>query len=250
MSFLPLRELEATSLFRMDFSQTWITVPEGNITATAQVNSIYVDSSKISAFCASKVCTVKVGAVPSFSNLKITFGQLTNPRYTANQTISTLIYFAPNINSTHSVIVSSTNYQPMPIIVNSLSQSDQGVGTNDVTYVFNVSFSYVPKNPEINIEIPSQIGYNNIATEISFYGGVQNIAPTFTANFIGLQLISEEIVNPNGFMLLTMHGFRNPRYIGLSSSFNITMSQRETNTTNNCITCRVAILYADASSLL
>jgi len=35
----------------------------------------------------------------------------------------------------------------MPIIVNSISQSDFGVGSQDVTYTINVSFSYVPKDP-------------------------------------------------------------------------------------------------------
>lgn len=40
---------------------------------------------------------------------------------------------------------------PMPVTVNSVTQSDFGVGSNEVTYTFNVSFSYVPTNPEISI---------------------------------------------------------------------------------------------------
>jgi len=43
----------------------------------------------------------------------------------------------------------------MPVIVNSVFQSDYGVGSQDVTYIFNVSFSYIPKDPEISIEIPA-----------------------------------------------------------------------------------------------
>ncbi len=39
----------------------------------------------------------------------------------------------------------------MPIIVNSITQSDYGVGTYDVAYKLNVSFSYIPSNPEISI---------------------------------------------------------------------------------------------------
>jgi hypothetical protein len=39
----------------------------------------------------------------------------------------------------------------MPVTVNSVIQSDYGVGTYDVAYKFNVSFSYVPSNPEISI---------------------------------------------------------------------------------------------------
>jgi hypothetical protein len=65
-----------------------------------------------------------------------------------------------------------------------------------------------------------------------------------------LSIQSVEIINPNGFMLLTLYGFRNPRYIGNSSSFNITMVQKKTTFSNNCVTCRVALLYANSSKLL
>lgn len=40
---------------------------------------------------------------------------------------------------------------PMPVTVNSVTQSDFGVGSNEVTYTLNVSFSYIPTNPEISI---------------------------------------------------------------------------------------------------
>ena len=39
----------------------------------------------------------------------------------------------------------------MPITVNSVLQSDYGVGTQEVIYTFNLSFTYVPKDPEISI---------------------------------------------------------------------------------------------------
>ena len=63
-------------------------------------------------------------------------------------------------------------------------------------------------------------------------------------------LRSDEMVNPQGFMLLTLKGFRNPRFIGTSSSFNVSMVQRRTSTTSNCATCRVAYLYSNSSRLL
>ncbi len=43
--------------------------------------------------------------------------------------------------------MSSSAYTVMPIIVNSITQSNYGVGSQDVTYWLNLSFSYVPKNP-------------------------------------------------------------------------------------------------------
>ena len=63
-------------------------------------------------------------------------------------------------------------------------------------------------------------------------------------------LKSDEMLNPNGFMLLTLRGFRNPRYIGTSSSFNVSMVQKRTPTSSNCATCRVAYLYGNSSKLL
>jgi len=51
-------------------------------------------------------------------------------------------------------------------------------------------------------------------------------------------------------MLLTLHGFRNPRFIGTSKSFNVSIVQKKTTTSTNCVTCRVAYLYTNSSSLL
>ncbi len=42
--------------------------------------------------------------------------------------------------------------------------------------------------------------------------------------------------------MLTLKGFRNPQFIGKSSSFNVTMIQKRTPTSSNCVTCRVAYL--------
>lgn len=138
----------------------------------------------------------------------------------------------------------------MPVTVNSITQSDFGVGSQDVTYTMNVSFSYVPKDPEISIEIPSEVAYLTLDTELTFYGTVQNISAFSTINMLIFSLKSDEISNPNGYMLLKLHGFRNPRFIGTSTSFNVSMVQKKTATSSNCATCRVAYLYANSSKLL
>jgi len=58
------------------------------------------------------------------------------------------------------------------------------------------------------------------------------------------------MLSPNGFMLLSLKGFRNPRFIGSTSSFNVSMIQKRIPTTNNCVSCRVAFLYANSTKLL
>ena len=65
-----------------------------------------------------------------------------------------------------------------------------------------------------------------------------------------MQLSFNEMTTPNGFMLLSLSGFRNPRYIGSSSSFNITMVQKKTNFSSSCVTCKVTYLYPNSSKLL
>ena len=65
-----------------------------------------------------------------------------------------------------------------------------------------------------------------------------------------LTLNVTEFVSPNGFMLLSLTGFSNPSFIGSSSSFNITMVQKMIPTSNNCVTCMVAQLYTNSSSLI
>jgi len=51
-------------------------------------------------------------------------------------------------------------------------------------------------------------------------------------------------------MLLVLNGFRNPRFLGNSSSFNVSMVQKKTSFSNNCVTCRVAYLYLSNPNLL
>jgi hypothetical protein len=54
--------------------------------------------------------------------------------------------------------------------INSMKQSDYGVGNTDVTYSFNFTVPMTPNNPQLSITIPSQVGIGNLQTALSFYG--------------------------------------------------------------------------------
>jgi hypothetical protein len=114
----------------------------------------------------------------------MSFGQFRNPRFTAAQRIVVMIYFGVNSNETQTVSISASAYLPMPVTVNSITQSDFGVGSQDVTYTMNVSFGYIPRDPEISIEIPAEVGYLYLDTELSFYGTIQNVFPFSTINML------------------------------------------------------------------
>ena len=105
-------------------------------------------SANLQANCLNKICVLKLGA--SFNsgiNIIINFGVFRNPKYTASQKVGIFIYFSTSLNETQSISVSSSVYIPMPVLVNSVNQSDYGVGSEQVQYQFNISFSYLPKDP-------------------------------------------------------------------------------------------------------
>ncbi len=57
----------------------------------------------------------------------------------------------------------------MAITLNSMSQSNYGVGNRDVTYTFNLSLPMTPANPQLTITFPSQVGVGNLQSSLTFY---------------------------------------------------------------------------------
>jgi hypothetical protein len=68
------------------------------------------------------------------------------------------------------VVISRDIYKPMPITINSFNQSDYGVGITNVTYIFNLSLAFIPKNPSLQITVPDEISRSDIKFELNFYG--------------------------------------------------------------------------------
>ena len=58
----------------------------------------------------------------------------------------------------------------MDIIINSFEQTDYGVGSTPVTYIFNISLHYISENFQLQIQIPEEVGYGSISSSMSFYG--------------------------------------------------------------------------------
>ena len=148
MSYYNFRPFQTSSFFQIDFSQSDIAVTDGPLNVTATLNSTAVNQPLIQANCTSKVCIIRLGtSFAENTNILISFGRFRNPRFTAAQRITVFVYFGVNSNETQSVSISASAYLPMPVTVNSITQSDFGVGSQDVTYTMNVSFSYIPKDP-------------------------------------------------------------------------------------------------------
>lgn len=146
--FVSKQLLTNSSYFQVNFSQADIVVPNAKLNVTVTANGNIISSGNTSVSCSTGVCTIKLGTtINNNTNLAINFGLMRNPKYTASQKISVLIYYSNTINETQGISVSSTVYLPMPVIINSISQSDFGVGSLNVSYTFNLSFSYIPSNP-------------------------------------------------------------------------------------------------------
>ena len=100
---------------------------------------------------------MKFGQTASYNTkVEIKFGNLKNPHFTAAQDLAIKIHFGGSVSDeNYNVTISRNIYEPMPVTINSFTQSDHGVGTTDVTYTFNLSMAFIPKNPELQITVPT-----------------------------------------------------------------------------------------------
>lgn len=73
----------------------------------------------------------------------------------SQQNVAVFIYFTSSISYNYSTNISSNTYVPMPMTVNKLTQSDYGVGYTPVSYTFNISLSYISKNMQMQVMLPS-----------------------------------------------------------------------------------------------
>ncbi len=156
LNYYSVKNFTSLSYFDIDFSASDITVPNSNATNNCLVSIGDRNATLPTCSCTSSICRIKPNMITNTSaNVVLTFGPLVNPPYFYQQKVNAFISFFPSNNETSNVVISSSIYQSMPIILNSFKQSDYGVGSNNVEYDFNLSFSYYPKNPQIQITIPS-----------------------------------------------------------------------------------------------
>lgn len=142
----------STTFFRVDFSGSRIQVPEGIITAcSVRYNSVPVEAPSCS--CASKVCTFKPNKSGVMNTkVEIEFAGAVNPYYLSNQNLPVRVEFSPLVTAeTYNIVIPFSAFSPMRIAINSLNQSDYGVGTYPVTYVINVTLPYISVNPQLQI---------------------------------------------------------------------------------------------------
>ena len=160
--------LPQNATFILDFTNTYIHVPDASMNVTATIQGSAVTG--VTATCASMKCTIKPNnAMGASSNLKVLFGLLTNPYFVYTQTVSAQVQFNNSYTESLSWNISSTRYTPQAISVNKMTQSNYGVGNNNVTYTFNLSLPMTPQNPQLSFTVPSEVGYANFNTSLSFY---------------------------------------------------------------------------------
>ena len=84
--------MPSTTTITLDFSNTYIEVPDAVMNATGAIQGAQI--SGVTAVCASLKCTLKMNsAVNQFQNMTITFGLLTNPYFRNKQMISCQVQF-------------------------------------------------------------------------------------------------------------------------------------------------------------
>ena len=172
VSYYTFKMLPSTATFLLDFTPTYIVVPNSALNVTASVGNSAVSGA--TGTCSASRCTLKLNnQVAANSNLSFVIGSLQNPYFLMNQTINTVITFNSSYSENLIWSISASYYTPMSITLNSMSQSNYGVGNQDVTYTFNLSLPMTPVNPQLTITFPTQVGIGNLQSSLTFYNRYQ-----------------------------------------------------------------------------
>lgn len=168
VTYYTIKTMPSAATFLLDFTNTYIIVPNATLNVTANIGSSPVNGA--SGSCAGSKCTLRLNnQVSANSNLSFIIGNLQNPYFLSNQTITTTITFNSSYNENIIWTISNSYYTPMAITLNSMSQSNYGVGNQDVTYTFNLSLPMTPANPQLTITFPTQVGIGNLQSTLTFY---------------------------------------------------------------------------------
>jgi hypothetical protein len=236
LNYYSSNSLTTSTSFNVNFNQSYLRIPDGINNCTIKIGSIIAPSPICN--CTSRACTFRPMMTSDPRTVEIEIQNITNPTFIFQQVLNVMVYFTASVSFTFSVIIPPNTYQTMPININSIKQSDYGVGYTPVSYAFNISLSYISKNMQMLVTIPSEITYSSISSDLSFYNTIQNINPLQVQYLLIYPLQIDTILNPTGFMLLNLSGLGNPRFLGNSSSFKFTFV--ETNAVSNCANCKIA----------
>ena len=240
LSYYTVFPLPANAHFLLDFSQTYIQIPDAVMNTTATIQNQPVTGS--TAVCAAMKCTLKLNnAMVAFNTLTINFGLLTNPYFLHKQTISTQVVFNGSYTEHLFWDILASTYTPLSMTLNSMSQSNYGVGNTNVTYTFNLSIPMTPTNPQLSFTVPSQVGLGSLSTSLSFYSSIQNASPVIFNNFVMFSITTSASNSP-GIIYLTVGGLINPQSIGTSQSFAITLQLSSKPSGGSCTGCTVAVI--------
>lgn len=101
MSYFSLQKLTSSSYIQIDFSQSDIGVNDGSLNVTVNLNGSPMNTTALTSNCISKVCIIRFGTtVNANTNIQTTLGLLINPKFTASEKVTVLVYFAANSNDT------------------------------------------------------------------------------------------------------------------------------------------------------
>ena len=132
VTYYTVRTLPASATFLLDFTSTYITVPDSALNASATVQNVAVTGATAS--CSSNKCLLNLNnEVSIYNNLTITIGSLLNPYFLNAQTINTKVTFNSSYSEDLTWNIDDSHYTPMEITLNSMNQSNYGVG-NPVSY--------------------------------------------------------------------------------------------------------------------
>lgn len=154
IAYYTIYNMPSSTSFNLDFSSTYISIPDSALNISATVNDSAVNGA--TATCSNMKCIVKLNnAVVATSRILFKVGSLTNPYFLGSQNVIIKITFNSSYNEPLTYTISSSVYQPINMGVTSFTQSNYGVGNTNVSYTFNLTVPLTPSNPQLTITIPS-----------------------------------------------------------------------------------------------
>ena len=152
LNYYSSNNLTTSTSFNVNFNQSYLRIPDGINNCTIKIGLITAPSPVCN--CTNRACTFRPMMASEPRSVEIEIQNVTNPMFIYQQVLNVMVYFTASVSFSFSIIIPANTYQTMSMNVNSIKQSDYGVGYTPVSYTFNISLLYISKNMQMQITIP------------------------------------------------------------------------------------------------
>lgn len=119
MSYYSPNNLTTATVFTVNFNQSNLKVLDGANNCTIKVGGTAVLTPQCA--CLNRVCTFKPMMASTPMTVEIEMSNVTNPMFLHQQIVAVLVFFNSSSQFNYNVVIPSSNYQPMSMVVNRIT---------------------------------------------------------------------------------------------------------------------------------